>query len=183
LIQRYQQVEAQLDRSVRYSRKTGSEGDTTIQQAWYNGAGDPIKVAVEHISSAGRELTEYLSLDFDDPGAMFALTRKETTQPDGGTQIDESRQYFGNDGKLVRELRKSVWGSLVRTLIGKGSRMRIFRGPILQTDGSPTTGTPDSEYGKIVNYLVDLYCRRPLRIPPILPGRCTQCNKSKTFTN
>jgi phage-related tail protein len=140
LIQRYQQVEAQLDRSVRYSRKTGSEGDTTIQQAWYNGAGDPIKVAVEHISSAGRELTEYLSLDFDDPGAMFVLTRKETTQPDGGTQIDESRQYFGNDGKLVRELRKSVWGSLVRTLIGKGSRMRIFRGPILQTDGSPTTG-------------------------------------------
>jgi hypothetical protein len=149
----------------------------------YNGAGDPIKVAVEHISSAGRELTEYLSLDFDDPGAMFALTRKGTTQPVGGTQIDESRQYFGNDGKLVRELRKSVWGSLVRTLIGKGSRMRIFRGPILQTDGSPTTGTPDSEYGKIVNYLVDLYCRRPLRIPPILPGRCTQCNKSKTFTN
>jgi len=106
LIQRYQQVEAQLDRSVRYSRKTGTEGDTTIEQAWYNGAGDPIKVAVEHISSAGRELTEYFSLDFDDPGAMFVLTRKEATQ-DGGTQVDESRQYFGNDGKLVRELRKS----------------------------------------------------------------------------
>jgi hypothetical protein len=85
LIQRYQQVEAQLDRSVRYSRKTGAEGDTTIEQAWYNGASDPIKVAVQHISSAGRELTEYFSLDFDDQGAMFVLTRKEATQPDGGT--------------------------------------------------------------------------------------------------
>src|ERR1700751_2352654 len=107
LIQRYQQVEAQLDSSVRYARKTGAEGDTTIERAWYNGAGDPIKVAVERISSAGRELTEYFSLDFDDPGAMFVLTRKEATQPDGATQVDESRQYFGNDGKLLRELRKS----------------------------------------------------------------------------
>ena len=52
LIQQYQQVEAQLDRSVRYTRKTGPEGDTTTERAWYNGAGDPIKVAVEHISSA-----------------------------------------------------------------------------------------------------------------------------------
>jgi hypothetical protein len=107
LMQRYQQVEAQLDRSVRYSRKTGSEGDTTIERAWYNGADDTVKVAVEHISSAGRDLTEYFSLDFADQGAMFVLTRKGATQPDGGTQVDESRQYFGNDGKLLRELRKS----------------------------------------------------------------------------
>jgi hypothetical protein len=107
LMERYQQVEAQLDRSIRYSRKTESEGNTTVERAWYNGAGDPIKVAVERVSSAGRELTEYFSLDFDDPGAMFVLTRKVTTQPDGGTQVHESRQYFGNDGKLLRELRKS----------------------------------------------------------------------------
>jgi hypothetical protein len=107
LMQRYQQVEAQLDRSVRYSSKTGPEGDTTIERAWYNGADDPIKVAVEHVSSAGRELTEYFSLNFNGPGAMFVLTRKEAAQADGGTQVDESRQYFGNDGKLVRELRKT----------------------------------------------------------------------------
>ena len=107
LMERYRQVEAQLDRSVRYSRKTESEGDTTIERAWYNGAGDPIKVAVERVSSAGRELTEYFSLAFDDPGAMFVLTHKETLRPDGGTRVDESRQYFGNDGKLLRELRKS----------------------------------------------------------------------------
>jgi hypothetical protein len=107
LMQRYQQVEAQLDRSIRYSRKTESEGNTTVERAWYNGAGDPIKVALERESSAGRELTEYFSLDFDDPGAMLVLTRKETTRRDGATQVDESRQYFGNDGKLLRELRKS----------------------------------------------------------------------------
>ncbi|MBV8099270.1 MAG: hypothetical protein JOZ31_08940 [Verrucomicrobia bacterium] len=107
LMERYQQVEAQLDRSVRYSRKTETQGNTTVERAWYNGADDPIKVAVERVSSAGRELTEYFSLDFDDAGAMFVLTRKETAQPDGGTQVDESRQYFGNDGKLLRELRKS----------------------------------------------------------------------------
>lgn len=107
LMQRYQQVEGQLDRSVRYTGKTGSEGDTTIQRAWYNGADDLIKVSIEHTSSAGRELTEYFSLDFNGPGALFVLTRKETAQADGGTQVDESRQYFGNDGKLVRELRKN----------------------------------------------------------------------------
>jgi len=107
LMQRYQQVEAQLDRSVRYCSKTGPEGDTTIERAWYNGADDPIKVAVEHVSSAGRELTEYFSLDSNGPGALFVLTRKEAAQADGGTQVDESRQYFGNDGKLVRELRKT----------------------------------------------------------------------------
>jgi hypothetical protein len=107
LMDRYQQVEAQLDRSVRYSRKTDAQGVSTIERAWYNGADDPIKVAVERLSSAGRELTEYFSLDFHDAGAMFVLTRKESTQPEGGTHVDESRQYFGNDGKLLRELRKS----------------------------------------------------------------------------
>jgi hypothetical protein len=107
LMQRYQQVEGQLDRSVRYFRKAGSEGNTTIERAWYNGADDPIKVTVEHVSSAGRELTEYFSLDFNGPGAMFVLKRKEAAEADGGTQVDESRHYFGNDGKLVRELRKT----------------------------------------------------------------------------
>ena len=107
LMERYQQVEAQLDRSIRYSSKTDAEGNTTVQQAWYNGAGDPIKVAVEHVSPKGHELTEYFSLDFDDPGALFVLTRNQTAQPNGGTRVDESRQYFGNDGTLLRELRKS----------------------------------------------------------------------------
>jgi len=33
--------------------------------------------------------------------------RKETPLPDGGTQVDESRQYFNKDAVLIRELRKS----------------------------------------------------------------------------
>ncbi len=38
---------------------------------------------------------------------MFILVRKETPLPDGGTQVDESRQYFNKDAVLIRELRKS----------------------------------------------------------------------------
>ena len=38
---------------------------------------------------------------------MFILVRKETPLPDGGTQVDECRQYFNKDAVLIRELRKS----------------------------------------------------------------------------
>ena len=159
LMERYQQVEAQLDRSIRYSRKTESEGNTTVQRAWCNGAGDPIKVAVERVSSAGRELTEYFSLDFDDPGAMFVSTRKETTQPDGGTQVDESRQYFGSDGKLLRELRKS--GS-----IKHGETLDTVRFPNTTVDLSKQRKDDRTEeqraVAEIVNYIVDLTTRQIL---------------------
>jgi len=107
LAQRYKQVEDQLGRSIHYIRKTESNGGTTIEQAWFNGAGDLIKVAIERTDSSGRELTEYFAPDFE--GApMFILTRKETAQPDGTIQVDESRRYFRDDGELIRELRKSA---------------------------------------------------------------------------
>ena len=113
LAQRYNQVETQLDRSVRYLKKEGAGPETTIQQAWFNGAGDLIKIAVEHSDPAGSELTEYFARAFDyaDHG-MFVLTRKETPLGDGGTQVDESRKYYGEGkrggyGELIRELRKS----------------------------------------------------------------------------
>lgn len=109
LTQRYKQVEDQLGRSIHYIRKTESlyDGGTTIEQAWFNGADDLIKVAVERTDSSGRELTEYFAPDFE--GApMFILTRKETAQPDGTIQVDESRRYFRDDGELIRELRKSA---------------------------------------------------------------------------
>src|SRR6476620_627309 len=64
LMRRYEEVEGQLDRSVRYAGKTESDGATTIEQAWYNGAGDLIKVATERADSSGRELTEYFERDF-----------------------------------------------------------------------------------------------------------------------
>ncbi len=113
LAQQYKQVEDQLARSVYYIRKTESDSVTTVEQAWFNGANDLIKVAVERTDAGKRELTEYIALDFDnDYEGMFVLTRKETPLPDGGTRVDESRKYFGEDnggnGQLIRELKKSA---------------------------------------------------------------------------
>ena len=110
--ERYNQIEAQLNRSIQYLKKTDSNGSTTIEQAWVNGTGDLIKVSVEHSDASGRELTEYVALDFDnDYDGMFMLARKETPLPDGATRVDESRKYFGEskggNGQLIRELTKS----------------------------------------------------------------------------
>ena len=105
LMRRVTAVEAQLDRSIHYLTSENADGVTTIQQAWLNGANDLIKVAVERSGPAGRELTEYVSADFDSY-TTFVLTRKEAPASNGETQIDESRQYFVG-GDLVRELRKS----------------------------------------------------------------------------
>jgi hypothetical protein len=105
LIQRYGQVEAQLDRSIHYSKSETVDGVTIIQQAWLNGAYDLMKVAEERTGPTGRELTEYVAEDFD-LETMFVLTRKETPVTGGDTQIDESRRYFVG-GNLARELRKS----------------------------------------------------------------------------
>jgi hypothetical protein len=107
LMRRYEQVEGQLARSVHYVRKTESDGGTKIEQAWFNGAHDLIKVAVERTGSSGRELTDYVARHFFGDEPMFILVRKETPLPDGGTQVDESRQYFNKDAVLIRELRKS----------------------------------------------------------------------------
>jgi hypothetical protein len=111
LSERYSQTEVQLERSVHYLRKTESNGVATIEQAWFNGGGDLIKVAVERTDSSGRELTEYFGDFFHDP--LFTLTRKETPFPDGSVQVEESRKYFGDpptfeSGELIRELRKSA---------------------------------------------------------------------------
>ena len=104
-MQRYTEVEAQLDRSIHYLKSENADGVTTIRQAWLNGANDLIKVAVESSGPAGRELTEYVAEDFDSY-TTFVLTRKEAPDSGGETQIAESRRYFVG-GNLVRELRKS----------------------------------------------------------------------------
>jgi hypothetical protein len=118
LAELYDQIEAQLNRSIHYVKKEESGGVTTVEQAWLNGAGDPIKVATERIDSTGRELTEYFARDLSDPfggfiyEGTFLLNRKETKLPDGGTQVEESRSYFGenngSNGQLIRELRKNA---------------------------------------------------------------------------
>ncbi len=119
--QRYNEVEAHLDHSVCYSRKTTEGSITKTEQAWFNGADDLIKAAVEVRDASTRDLTENIALDFDNTyEGMFVLNRKETSLPNGGTQVDESRKYFGyavfknkdgnqtGNGELIRELRKSA---------------------------------------------------------------------------
>ena len=118
LAELYNQIEAQLNRSVHYVKKDESGGATTVEQAWLNGSGDPIKVAIERIDTSRRELMEYFARDLLDPFAgfnyegTFLLNRKETKLLDGGTQVEESRKYFGEsnggNGQLIRELRKSA---------------------------------------------------------------------------
>jgi hypothetical protein len=114
LAARYGQVEDQLARSIRYTSKDESSAATTVRQAWFNGAGDLIKLAVESRDGGKRELTEYFALDFEnDYDGMFMLIRKEVPAPDDGVQVEESRKYFGEgkrggNGLLIRELRKSV---------------------------------------------------------------------------
>jgi len=114
LAERYRQVEDQLARSICYTSKDESGGATTVRQEWYNGAEDLIKATVERNDASGRELTEYIPHDLgNDFGwrGLFLLTRKETPLPDGGTQVEESRKYFGEteegNDQLIRQLRKS----------------------------------------------------------------------------
>ena len=108
LIRRYGQVEEQLPRSVHYLKRETSGDETTINQAWFNGAGDLIKVATEKTAPGNRELTEYFAATKIEPWqAMFILNRKETGQPNGTTQVDESREYYNANAELIRELRKS----------------------------------------------------------------------------
>ena len=108
LNRRIEQVDAQLDRSTHYLKKESSGDETTIEQAWFNGAGDLIKVSTEHTAAGSRELSEYFQTKFAAYEPMFILSRKETTQPDGSIQIEEARQYFDGNAELIRDLRKSA---------------------------------------------------------------------------
>ncbi len=145
LIRRYEQVEAQLDRSVHYLKKEVTGDETTITQAWFNGAGDLIKVATEHISPAGRELTEYFENDFENnEEPMFMLVREETRLPDGGTHVDESRRYFGSkdhtNAVLILELRKSARfkaGELTDTIHVPNVVVDLAKEPEYNRSGEP----------------------------------------------
>src|SRR5438045_5897808 len=105
----YSKVEDQLARSVLYASRD-DKGNS--EQAWFNGADDLIKLAVESHDDGVRELTEYFALDFDnDYDGMSMLASMETPARDGGLQVEEWRKYFGEEksggnGVLIRELRK-----------------------------------------------------------------------------
>jgi hypothetical protein len=109
LEQRYAQVEAQLDRSVRYAKKTESASGTTIERAWYNGSDDPIKLMIEQTNGPKREVATYYYADFaNEAGGPLVIWRTEITQPDGTTQADETRQFYAGDGQVGRALRRSA---------------------------------------------------------------------------
>lgn len=108
LMRRYAQVEEQLPRSIVYSKKETAGDETITSTAWFNGAGDLLKVATEKTAPNIRELTEYFGTKLEPYEPMFILTRKEARQPEGGTQVDETRQYFNQDAEPIRELRKSA---------------------------------------------------------------------------
>src|SRR5213075_1683904 len=75
LAARYAQVEDQLARSVRYASRD-DKGNS--EQAWFNGADDLIKLAVESHDGGVRKLTEYFALDFDNDydGILCLCARK-----------------------------------------------------------------------------------------------------------
>lgn len=115
MARRFADVEGQLDRSVHYQKKTASGSDTKTEQAWFNGSGELIKIAVEQAGPQSRDLEEYFPDEFHTGDrAMFMFTRKERPTPDGGTQIDEVRSYYGSGtvgnrsaSFLLRQLTKS----------------------------------------------------------------------------
>lgn len=115
LMQRYNEVEAQLARSIHYVNKEGVEPETLVQQAWFNAAGGLLKVSTERTGAAGRELKEYFPEEPDEnPKAMrmFVLIRREIPRPDGATRVDEERVYLRRSesaGLLtLRKLTKSA---------------------------------------------------------------------------
>jgi hypothetical protein len=115
LAQRYDAIEAQLERSVHYTRTTNVGGVTRVEQAWLNGADDLVKISIDETNASRRDLIEYVGADLNEAeSGMFFLHRKETRQADGSTDVDETRQYFGIEtkhggvGELLRELRKKA---------------------------------------------------------------------------
>ena len=80
IAKRYDQVEEQPPRSVRYAKRDETDNGTVMMtQAWFNGAGDLLKVATDRTSPEGRELTKFTPADpYLDRDGLFVFTRKET---------------------------------------------------------------------------------------------------------
>lgn len=108
----YAGIEDQIKRSIHYAKTTQKGDQKTVRQAWFNEAGDLLKVSDETTTVKGRILQE----TFLKGETIFVLLRKEEKLPDGNTRVEESRKYFGpidlprlstGDG-LLRELAKSA---------------------------------------------------------------------------
>jgi hypothetical protein len=110
---RYGQIEAQLDRSIHYTGKEtiAATGEVETRELWATATGEAVKVAVERTGAKGRLLREFFLRSDEVQLPIFVLTRRETPLADGGTQVEEKRQFFAmveNATRLVRSLEKSA---------------------------------------------------------------------------
>lgn len=108
---RYNQIEAQLVRSIHYKETSADDGDTETHELWTTAAGETIKVATDRTGPKGRLLREYFLNADEAQIPVFVLTRREAPLPDGGTQVDERRQFFGtpeDDRHVARSLVKTA---------------------------------------------------------------------------
>jgi hypothetical protein len=119
--ERCHHVEEQLARSTRYVKREESDEGIILTRAWFNGVGDLLKVAIEKINQQARELTEYTAIDTDSTyDGLHVFTLKEVPAADGGTDVEETRRYYGeamvrdrfgptrHNGLLIRELKRSA---------------------------------------------------------------------------
>ena len=134
IMQRYTEVEAQLDRAVHYVKKEETVPDLTVQQAWFNRFGGLLKVAMERTSAAGRELKEFFPLDPDEDPAvrrMFVLIRREHPLSNGTTRVEEERLYLQRKSSApVLTLRK-----LTKTAEFKAGQLSKYYATLRQPEG------------------------------------------------
>lgn len=151
----YEQVEEQLGRSTVYARTEEADGERTTTRAWCNGIGDLVKVAIERSDATGREVSEFVSIDFDlAQDGLLVVSRQETATPNGGTEVTESRKYYGRvwsrrngwesmgNGLLLRELRKSA-------RFKPGEPLDMSKVAAVEVRLSAASQFPDDEAGRL----------------------------------
>lgn len=105
LMERHNQVLKQTSHAVLYHKKEGSKPETN-KYAWFNEAGELLKVAIERNPDTGLERKEYFPFEPDgDPKRMMtvAVTRREIPLPNDATRIEEESLYLARSasGGLV----------------------------------------------------------------------------------
>lgn len=105
LMERHNQVLKQVSHAVLYHKKEGSKPEIN-KYAWFNEAGELLKVAIERDSDTGLERKEYFPFEPDgDPQRMMtvAVTRREIPVPNDATRIEEESLYLARSasGGLV----------------------------------------------------------------------------------
>ena len=170
IARRYNNIEGQLDRSVHYSRLTENKsGFRELLQAWFSEAGDLLKVSEEEGDGQGkRKLSEV----FFEENPVFVLLRTEKRLPNGGTHVDESREYFGrvqeptfeSDCARIRKLTKSADFEPGDSLDTRKIQNKLE--PTIADAASPGGFEYRTKAEDIVSILLD---GKPDKVPPGFP--------------